>query len=273
MSNSQSALVRSNLGRNNALSVAGTIAPRVISSLVKTAVESAIKAYNGSGGGGIPVQSVNDWAAPQQTRLTVARKRRRRKTKSAGISAGSAISRPISVPNVRRILKGVYNVGSDNTGISVLYWNVAVGQPTNLTGAPLFGAVTIGTVNTNFVNCYNFVKLNKVTVRFIPSVSTTSSTAFQYAMGYTKKNKVSPPTGFTEYIDYTQFVYGGNEGNAVTFVPHNAHGGVLPVNPQNSDDFNEETAGVFTAYFKILPAQSFQFGFLYVEADATLMDA
>lgn len=274
MSNQQSALTRSNMRRNGALAVAGAIAPRVANALIKAAVDRAVSAIRGGPSNQTPV-----WT-PQNPQPRVGGRRRRGRgnqgggnSQSSTTSGTTTITRSVATPDVRRLLRGIIPLSSDTTGKVATIWTVAVGQASNISAWPLLGQNIMGANVAAFTGLYNLCRINKVTVRFIPALPPGGTVTFQYGMGYSRKSTVSAPTSLVAFTDYAQFVIGSFGSGDLSFQPHNAHGGVVPVSGTASDDFNEEAAGAVTFYGTISPTQAINFGVLFVEADVMLMDS
>lgn len=264
MPNNNSALVRSNLGRSGALSSIANIAQNsgLVDAITRRLANTVIQSIGRQGGGG-------GGALPQQ-----GGSRRRPRNRGRKSGAQKSVVPPsfgtATLPSIRRILRGTANFAAltANAGVSTssFAWRVGMGL-----GSYLFDPSIIGQPSVDFVKNYSSMKVNRVAVKIVPVCA--MNTTLTLALGYTNR-LVGAPAGLSDFNSLTEYVVGGPTNTlSLTFVPHNAHGGVVPVNTTASDDPGELAAGSVCGYVQTTAATGVTVGIVYIEVDVTLMDA
>jgi hypothetical protein len=265
MSNTDSALVRSNLGRRTAVSAAANLAPALVDLLVKQTA-NAIRRY-GTGGSGIQV--VGDPSPP-----VVGRRRRNRRRRSG---QAQQIPRAVGVgarlPSVRRVLKTVITLNCDASGNVNNVYAVGVADASTVPWQ-LLGSNLIGPTSAAYIQQYTSTRIHSVRMTLTPAMGPLAA-RYISSLGYTHRNFAAGGAvpDFKAVADLPTSKIGGPTGPIVlTFNPTNSHGGVVPNQSTRSDDFAELTCGCVAIQVSSSVTSASPVATLYIEADVTLLD-
>jgi len=241
MSNSNSALVRSNLGRNTALSTASQWGPKFLEALMQIA-----KSGQGSrsrGNGAEPVRIVYE-----QRRSNRNRKGKGRQNGGAG---PSGVPRPVlssNFPSIRRTISLVLSLTSSGSDVTTFHNWVVARSITNTTArTALLSDAMIGTQNAAFLNSYRNMQIHSVTMNIIPALAANSRGT--YALGWNTVPDTPTITSLAQYTAYSNWVITGRDEKTISVRPHGVHGNVMPTNVTDSDDQAENALGCFAGHF------------------------
>lgn len=256
MSNKNSALVRSNLGRNNALSALSTLSPNVINALSKLATK-AIDRYVSSGARDvIPVNVEGPSRRPQ-------RRRRGQGRNKASIPVGVGSNNP----DVRRRVQVMVSLTSNSAGEIQWVGNLARGAVA-AGGYGLLSDSALGNV-ANLFKMYTAFKVHTATVTFTSALP--DSNSFSMAIGWTP-SAPSTPTSYNLFPTYPSYVIGAKQAPIrLTGRPRNIHGGIVPVSWTATNDTAEMSAGSFVIY-GTTNATTSTVGLALFDIEVTLID-
>lgn len=264
MSNTNSALVRSNLGNSGALTLAAGFAPRAINALVRKAANAAVQQLtnpSSRGGGQIPLPQQKPQRAPRRRN----RKGRGNDSQAQRISSSPGSS---SLPSVRRVVRGSYELMSNVNGKVQPTFTVGF---INVNGVAILSDMVIGIRNFNFLASYTHVKIHRVTVTIYPGTSANES--LTYGIGYSPKSNFPLPGSMSDLSDLAVLKMGYfTEKGSITFQPHNVHGNVVPTSTNSGDDKAEQSCGSIAGWINS-SAVSKTVAIVGFEIDITCLDA